>query len=86
MEQVRTNIKVMSNEVKLPILTTPLDQLSISREFEAMAIENGFETLEEMLSFSLPSLMQKPKFTVHVSNEFYRLLYKEGCIELLKLD
>lgn len=73
----------MENELKPSILTKPINDLWVTDEFKLMATENGFETIKELLSFSLTSLMRKPKFSMHVLDEFYKLLEKEGCVELL---
>lgn len=76
----------MEKNLKHIELTKPITTLSLSNEFKKMAEVNGFETLDEILSFSVASLMKRPGFSMHVYLELYKLLEKEGCSELLKTE
>lgn len=50
-------------------LRRPIEELPLSKEFKYMAEINGFETMEEILSFSAASLLQKQEFSYHVYKE-----------------
>lgn len=76
----------MENNLGSSILTEQINSLPLSKGFKEMAEINGFESLDEVLSFNLASLMKKPHFTMHVYHELYNFLDKEGFIELLKTD
>ena len=86
MEQVRTIFQIMNNELKTPILFKPIQELPVSEDFKVMASENGFETLDEILSLHLSSLFSKEKFSLHVMAELYSLIEKEELVKLLKTD
>lgn len=76
----------MENNLKGSVLTDQITNLSLSDNFKKMAEANGFETLDEVLSFSVASLMKKPGFSMHVYLELYKFIEKEGCSELLKME
>ncbi len=76
----------MTNELKDSMLAKPIHDLPVSDDFKIMAAENGFETMEEILSFSLSSLLKKEKFSMHILEEIYKLLEKERFVELLKIE
>lgn len=76
----------MNNELKTPILSKPIQELAVSEDFKVMATENGFETLDEILSLHLSTLFQKEKFSLHLMAELYKLLEKEELVNLLKTE
>ncbi len=76
----------MENNLKAHVLMEQINNLSLSSSFKEMAEVNGFESLEEVLSFTLSSLLNKPRFTVHIYHELYIFLEKEGYIRMLKTE
>jgi hypothetical protein len=76
----------MNNELKTPVLFKPIQELAVSEDFKVMASENGFETLDEILSLHLSSLLQKEKFSLHVMEELYKLIEREELVKLLKTE
>lgn len=76
----------MKNDLTRSILSEQINNLSLSNTFKKMAEVNGFENLDEVLSFTLASLMDKPYFSMHVYYELYKLLEKEGCLSLLVIE
>jgi len=76
----------MNNELETQILFKPIHELAVSEEFKVMATENGFETLDEILSLHLSTLFRKEKFSLHLMTELYKLLEKEELVNLLKTE
>lgn len=76
----------MENHLKSSVLAEQINNLPVSENFKEMAEANGFETLNEMISFSIASLFKRHGFSMHVYHELYKFLEKEGCIELLKSE
>jgi len=79
-------MQVMKNNLKSSILTEQINNLSLSNNFKEMAEVNGFENLDEVLAFTLASLMNKPHFSMHVYYELHKFLEKEGYLSLLKIE
>jgi hypothetical protein len=65
-------------------LTKQIKELPLSEEFKYMAEVNGFETMEEMLSFSAVSLMQRQEFNYHVYKELADYLKENNLLHLFK--
>ncbi len=76
----------MENYLKRSVLTEQINNLPVSKNFKEMAEANGFETLDEVISFSIASLFKRQGFSMHIYHELYKFLEKEGCIELLKAE
>ena len=76
----------MENHSKSSVLTEQINDLPVSENFKEMAEANGFETLDEVISFSIASLFKRHRFSMHSYHELYKFLEKEGCIELLKTE
>lgn len=76
----------MEKHLKSSVLAEQINNLPVSENFKEMAKANGFETLEEMVSFSIASLFKRQGFSMHIYHELYKFLEKKGCIELLKTE
>ena len=76
----------MDKNLKISVLTEPINHLSLSSDFKRMAEVNGFETLDEVLSFTVASLFRRSGFSIHVYHELYKFLEKEGYSDLLKTE
>jgi len=76
----------MENNLKRPVLTEQIKNLPLSNECKEMAKVNGFETLEEIVSFTVASLMKRPKFSMHVYLELYKFLGEQGYGKVLKME
>jgi hypothetical protein len=68
--------KILSNKT--------IRELPLSEEFKKMAEINGFENLEEILSFSAATLLQRKVFSYHLYKELADYLKEINLLHLLK--
>lgn len=64
------------------LLTTPIETLDVSMEFNAMANANNFKSIQEIVQIPVYELLQMPRFTFRVLNELISILQtnKLECI------
>ena len=66
------------------ILQQPLRELPLSEEFKKMAEINGFENMEEILSFPAESLLQRQGVNYHLYKELADYLKENKLLHLFK--
>jgi hypothetical protein len=68
-----------------PLLPSkPIKELPLSEEFKKMAEINGFENMEEILSFPAEFLLQREGVNYHLYKELADYLKENDLIHLLK--
>lgn len=65
-------------------LKKPLKELPLSEEFKNMAEINGFETIEEILSFPAASLLERQGVNYHLYKELADYLKENELLHLFK--
>lgn len=66
------------------ILQQPLKELPLSEEFKNMAEINGFENMEEILSYPAASLLQRQGVNYHLYKELADYLKENKLLHLFK--
>lgn len=65
-------------------LNKPIKELPFSEEFKKMAEINGFENMEEILSFPAASLLQRQGVNYHLYKELADYLKENNLLHLFK--
>ncbi|WP_018615706.1 hypothetical protein [Segetibacter koreensis] len=66
------------------LLKKPINELPLTEEFKRTAEINGFENLEEILSFSAVSWLQREGVTYHLYKELADYLQENNLLHLLQ--
>lgn len=66
------------------IIQQSIKELPLSEEFKKMAEVNGFENMEEILSFPAASLLQKEGVNYHLYKELADYLKENELLHLFK--
>ncbi len=62
----------------------PIKELQLSEEFKSMADINGFENIEEILSFPASFFLQRQGVNYHIYKELADYLKDNNLLHLLK--
>lgn len=65
-------------------LNKPIKDLPLSEEFKKMAEVNGFENIDEILSFPAASLLQRQGVNYHLYKELADYLKENNLLHLFK--
>ncbi len=60
------------------LLDQPITSLELSEEFKEMAETNRFETLSQMMEYSLEELQRMPLFDLRMLTEYVNFLTDRG--------
>jgi len=74
--------KMMHDKHNQNALKLVIDSLDVSAEFKAMANENGFVTLGDMLSVPAGILVQLPQSGYRILAEFLQVLEQHDLLHL----